>query len=380
MNKNRKAAGFLATGMAAVLGVCPVMADASGPAVSKEETVYVRASADGEVQDVIVSDWLKNSGSTDSCEDVSDLEDIENVKGDETFSQKERRLTWESQGEDIYYQGTSDKELPVDVKLEYELDGRSVSPEELAGKTGHLKMTVSYINHAQTQVQISGKKETVYSPFAMMTGMILPTDVFSNVSVENGKLISDGDKDMVVGFGMPGLKDSLRLSRELSDQLDIPESFTVEADVRDFEMSSTFTVALTDILSKRKLDDISELDDLKDSMEELTDAAVQLMDGAGELRDGTDELNEKYREFYEGIKTLDSGVKELKEGAEQLDEGAGSLQTGARKLESGAAELNDGAASLESGAFSLENGVGSYTAGADTLSKGVKTYTTGVNT
>ena len=378
MNRNRKkaAAATLAAGMAAVLSAGTVMAavQTGSSDVSKEETVYVNTTAEGEVTDVTVSDWLKNSGknSTD-VKDASDLADIKNVKGDETFTQKGDNLTWNTDGKDIYYQGKTDKDLPVSVSIKYYMDGTEISPEELAGRTGHLKMVVTYTNNSKKTTKIDGKNTEIYSPFVMVTGMILSTDNFSNITVDNGKVISDGSRNVVVGLGMPGLKESLDLTSDMADKIDIPEGFTMEADVTDCEMSSTFTAALTDIFKDMDLGDVDGLDDLKDSMNDLKDAALKLVDGSKELYDGTDTLNEKYKEFADGISSLQSGVNELSDGAKTLDDGAKSLDEGAQKVDSGAKTLSTGAKSLNSG-------VSSYTSGADTLSAGIRQYTEGVNT
>ena len=395
MNRNRKkaAAASLAAGMAVVLGAGTVMAAASTSdnSVQKEETVYVNTTAAGDVTDVTVSDWLKNSGDSSESEikDTSDLTDIKNVKGDETFTQDGDNLTWSTDGKDIYYQGKTDKELPVSVSIKYYLDGKEISPDDLAGKTGHLKMEVTYTNTSKTTKKVNGKNAEIYSPFVMVTGMILSTDNFANVTVDNGKVISDGSRNIVVGLGMPGMKDSLDLDSDLADEINIPEGFTMEADVTDCEMSSAFTVAMTDLLDNLDLDNVDGLDDLKDSMKDLTDAAVKLVDGSKDLYKGTSTLNDKYIEFSDGISSLSSGVSELTDGAKELDDGVRTLDDGATQLDSGAQQVNSGAQqvnsgaqqvnsgaqSLESGAESLSSGVESYTSGADNLSSGIQQYT-----
>ena len=175
MNRNRKkaAAASLAAGMAVVLGAGTVMAAASTSdnSVQKEETVYVNTTAAGDVTDVTVSDWLKNSGDSSESEikDTSDLTDIKNVKGDETFTQDGDNLTWSTDGKDIYYQGKTQKDIPVSVGIKYYLDGTEVSPEALAGKTGHLKMEVTYTNTSKTSKTVNGKTSDIYSPFVMVT-------------------------------------------------------------------------------------------------------------------------------------------------------------------------------------------------------------------
>ena len=168
MNRNRKkaAAASLAAGMAVVLGAGTVMAAAastSDNSVQKEETVYVNTTAAGDVTDVTVSNWLKNSGDSSGSEikDTSDLTDIKNVKGDETFTQNGDNLTWSTDGKDIYYQGKTDKDLPVSVGIKYYLDGTEVSPDDLAGKTGHLKMEVTYTNTSKTTKKVNGEKTDI---------------------------------------------------------------------------------------------------------------------------------------------------------------------------------------------------------------------------
>lgn len=339
MNRNKKILNVtMAAGMAAVLGTTPVIAAAqeADNGVSKEETVYVNATAEGEIKDITVSDWLKNSGSAEGdISDVSDLEGIKNVKGDETFTQDGDKVTWNTDSSDIYYQGTSNKELPVDMKIKYYLDDQEITPEELAGKSGHLRMEVSYTNKSKKTVKVDKKDVEVYSPFVMVTGMILSSDNFSNVTIDNGKVISDGDKEMVVGVAVPGLKDSLDLSGDLSDKIDIPEGFTMEADVTDCTMGNTFTMAVTDLLSSLNLEDSDDLDELQDSLDELDDAAVKLVDGSKDLFDGTKKL-------YDGTKDLYDGTEDLKDGTSQLYDGAKDLDDGAKTLKDGTSQLYDG--------------------------------------
>ena len=376
--------------MAAVLGTTPVIAAAQEAenAVSKEETVYVNATAEGEVKDITVSDWLKNSGATDGeVSDVSDLKDIKNVKGDETFSQDGDKLTWNTDDKDIYYQGTTDKELPVNMKIKYYLDNQEITPDELAGKSGHLRMEVTYTNNSKKTVKVDKKNVEVYSPFVMVTGMILSSDHFSNVTIDNGKVISDGDKEMVVGVAIPGLKDSLDLSDDLSDKIDIPESFTMEADVTDCSMGNTFTMAVTDLLSSLDLDDMDSLDDLQDSLDELDDAAVKLVDGSKDLYDGTKDLYDGTKDLkdgtktlYDGTKDLDDGAKELADGTKTLYDGTGTLYDGTKQVDDGAKTLYNGAKDLNSGASQLYSGTSSLYSGTKTLYDGTRTLYGGTST
>ena len=287
--------------------------------VGKEETVYVVADNSGKAKDVIVSDWLKNPDGKETIEDVSDLKDIKNVKGKEKFEEKDGKITWKAKGKDIYYQGKTDKELPVKQTISYYLDGEKMDPDEIAGKSGKVTIRFDYKNNQKTTTTVDGKKYSVYVPFTIMTGMILD-DSFTNVEVKNGKVISDGDKNMVVGVAMPGLKDSLKVtSSDFSEDIDIPEYVEVTADVKDFSMDMTMSVMLSGITSSDNVEDFVDLSDLDDAIDTLSDSSSQLADGTKELREGLEQLRSKVPALADGAKTLNSSTESLRNGVSSLD-------------------------------------------------------------
>ena len=287
--------------------------------VGKEETVYVVADNSGKAKDVIVSDWLKNPDGNETIEDVSDLKDIKNVKGKEKFEEKDGKITWKAKGKDIYYQGKTDKELPVKQTISYYLDGEKMDPDEIAGKSGKVTIRFDYKNNQKTTTTVDGKKYSVYVPFTIMTGMILD-DSFTNVEVKNGKVISDGDKNMVVGVAMPGLKDSLKVtSSDFSEDIDIPEYVEVTADVKDFSMDMTMSVMLSGITSSDNVEDFVDLSDLDDAIDTLSDSSSQLADGTKELREGLEQLRSKVPALADGANTLNSSTESLRNGVSSLD-------------------------------------------------------------
>ena len=361
--------------------------------IDKEETVYVLADSTGKERKVIVSDHLINDGNKDTIEDASDLKDIENVKGDETFKQDGSKLTWQADGNDIYYQGTSTKETPVSQTITYSLDGKEVKPEELAGKSGKVTIRFDYTNNETVKTKIDGKEEEIYVPFAAISGMVLD-DSFSNVKVTNGKVISDGKNNIVVGYALPGLKESLDVDdSDFDGDVSIPDYVEVTADVENFSLSTTMTVVMnaTNFISKDGDADLSEVDDMLDT---LTDATDQLKDGSGELADGVDTLKSKMGEFKDGVGTLKNGIKDYTDGASTLSTGIGTLKSGVDTLAgsvptliSGVGTLKDGSASAAKGASSLKDGAGTLkkgakdvSTGANTLSKGASDLSTGANT
>ena len=332
---------------------------------SKEETVYVIAGADGSPQKVIVSDWVKNPQKADKIKDKSNLTDIENVKGDETYTIDENKmLEWGANGQDIYYKGKSNEQLPVGVSIRYTLDGTPVAPKDLAGKSGKLKMTFTYTNRQYEEVKIGDKKEKIYVPFVILTGMMLDNEKFTNVDVSNGKVINDGSHTYVAGFALPGLNESLALG----DKLDLPSTVEITADVTDFELATTLTVATNEVfndIDTSKFD--GEIDTLKKKLKEMTDGVNQLADGTSQLYKGLSTLLDKSGELIDGVDQLYNGADQLQSGAASLDSGAGTLADGASALDGGVSKLQSGATALDSGAGDLSSGASTLDGGVATL-------------
>ena len=237
----------------------------------KDETVYVIANADGTVEKIIVSDWLQNAAGSDSLNDVSDLKDITNVKSDASYQMNDDgAIVWDTKGEDLYYQGVSENELPVDMKVTYLLDGKPISAEELAGKSGRVTIRYTYENKQYQTVTINGKQEKIYVPFGMLTGMIFDNDRFSNIEVSNGKIISDGNRTIVAGFALPGLQENLALDPE---KFQLPETVEINADVKDFSLGMTVSIAANGLFNDIDTENLSSLNDLTDGLSQMTDAA-----------------------------------------------------------------------------------------------------------
>lgn len=384
MNRNRRLKGkqllSAVMGMSLVLGTVPVFgAEDVSNLVKKEETVYVSTDAEGNKKEVIVSNQLKNAGNDKTLTDKTELEDIKNVKGDEEFRKDADTLIWDTRDADIYYQGKTEKELPVSVHFTYFLDGKEMKAEELAGKSGHLQIKIRYENLQKNEVEFQGEKETFYTPFVLLTAMIFPEENFSDLTIDNGKIISDGSKSIVVGMGMPGIQESLD-----TDQIDFPEELEISAEVKDFTMKPAFTIALSDVLESMDLDSISDMDELKDAFDKLEDAVIELVDGSGKLTDGTSDLKENYAEFHDGVSQLKSGTEELSSGSVQLEEGILAYIAGVDELNQGIQQyLGDGG--IVNGKITeYVNGVGTlidntqaYAQGAVQLAEGSSAYVQG---
>ena len=314
---------------------------------SKDETVYIIAGADGSVQKIIVSDWIKNSLGSNTVSDKSELTNVENVNGDESYTlDSDNTRVWDAEGEDIYYRGNIEKELPVELSVTYKLDGKTVSPAELTGKSGKVTIRFDYTNQQYEYVEIDGQKEKIYVPFAMLTGVLLNNDVFTNVDVTNGKLINDGNRTAVIGIAFPGLQENLAIS---SEKMEIPDYVEITADAKNFELGMTITLATNEVFNETDADNFSSFGDLSGSFHEMTDAMQQLMDGSSQLYDGLSTLLDKSGELI-------GGIDKLADGAEALKTGTGDLDAGAAKLQSGAAQLSDGLNTLVSNNDTLNGG------------------------
>ncbi|MBR4146234.1 MAG: hypothetical protein IKU06_12380 [Lachnospiraceae bacterium] len=327
----------------------------------KDETVYVIADANGNTQKVIVSDWLKNNLKNGTINDVSELNSIVNVKGDETYTQNGSACTWNANGADISYQGTTDKALPVNVKVRYYLDGNEMTPEEIKGKSGHVIIRFEYENTTKRTVKVDGKDEEMQVPFAALSGVILDDDRFSEIKASNARLFNDGSRTVVVGVAFPGLQESLKIDKE---KFEIPESLEIEADVTDFSLGMTVTAVTDEIFAKLGSFDISSLDNFSDSMGQLNDAMKQLTDGSGALSDGLAQLLEKSGELEAGVGKLADGSSELKKGIKAADEGAGKISAGAGSISEGAGQLDSGIDQLKTGLDTLSSNNDALMAGA----------------
>lgn len=343
----------------------------------KDESVYVKADASGKVNETTVTEWLKNPNNG-KTEDVTELQNVENVKGDETYTTgSEGSVSWKSEGKDIYYQGTTDKELPVDVEITYTLDGKEVAAKDLKGKDGKLEMKVQYTNKSKETVDVSGESVEMYTPFAMVTAMMLPSDEYTNVTIDHGKIVSDGDKNIVVGLGFPGLEENLNLESKDID-IDIPDYFTITADVKNASVGPTMTVASSDVLEQFGLDEIDSFDDLTDSVGELENAAQQLTDGSAKAADGSSALADGSNTLATGIGTLADGTSALATGVKTLAEGVNTLNSKSGDLTEGVSDLASGVNDYTGGVSDLADGSSKVSAGAESLKNGLATAQTGI--
>lgn len=293
----------------ACAAVLPALAEGK-----KDETVYVLANPDGSARRVIVSDYLSNPDGADTIADVSNLEKIQNVKGDEAFADG----VWQANGNEIYYQGDSSEALPVELKISATLDGTEIAPADLAGRSGHVTLRFDYAVSAS----YTKDAETVAVPFAVITGALLDNEVFANVSIKNGQAVNDGDRTVAVGLCVPGLTAGLKLE---NDKVELPEYLEISADVKNFSLPVTVTLATNEAFAALDADKLQDADALKEAADKLTDAMTQLLDGSNQLYNGLNDLKD-------GTTNLNNGINQLADGTDSLAAGADTLSTGLTTL------------------------------------------------
>lgn len=332
----------------------------------KSETVYAVMDADGNTTDVSVSEWLKNEGKSNNLSDYSNLKNIKNTSGDEKMSRDGNKLVWAAKGKDIHYTGDYDGELPVKVKVSYYLNGTKVSADEIAGKKGNVKIRFDYdINDSV--------KENGYSltrPYAIVSAVVLSNDNFTNVTVNNGKAVNDGNSTAVVGIALPGMSDNLQI-----DELDIPDHVTINAKTTNFEIDGTYTVADSGFMNDvdtTKLDDATgQIDELESALDKLSDASKKLVDGSSKLAKGANKLANSSSQIEEGTETLKDGTESMKNGSKDLKAGTGDLKQGTGDLKTGVKDLSDGADKLVAGAQDLSSGTTQMKEGTEALNSSV---------
>ena len=326
---------------------------ATGKVLTKDETVYVLCDGGGSVNQIIVSDWIKNGTEQETIEDESTLNDIEVSKGTSTYTMDKDAMIWDADSGDVYYQGESSDygSLPVGMNVTYTLNGKDIALEDLEDQSGHLKITIDYQNYLKDEVEINGQKETIYVPFIMLSGMLLD-DTYSDVKVSNGKIIELENQTALMGFALPGLQEDLGM---LEDEIDIPSTVTIEADIEHATAPTIMTIATNSLLEELDFDSIDDVDGLKESMSELQDGFDQLIDGSSTLYDGMSTLLTSANTLVDAISTIANGTEQLKQGADQLYDGSISLRDNLAKVNEGTATLTSGIQTLNDGLTTLSN-------------------------
>lgn len=278
-------------------------------AYTKDETVYSKINSKGEKYQTIVSTHIENDEELAVIKDMSDLLNIENTNGDEEFTQDDNSLVWKADKKDIYYQGESQKDLPIECNVRYQLDGKEVTAEEILGKSGHVKITIQYTNKEEHMVNINGRQQKMYTPFVVVAGTVLPNDKNKNIEISNGKVINDGSKAMVMGIALPGLQESLNVKKT---DMEMPNDIEITMEATDFELGNIITFVTPKVLEEKDLSIFDELDEIYGQVNTLQSASSQIQKGSQTLANGTNQLASGTKELKEGTNVAYSGAQQIK--------------------------------------------------------------------
>lgn len=299
-----------------ILGISIVFVPKSAYAYQKEETVYAKLDPSGNVYSTKVNIHLKNDKNVDLLKDYTDLENIINTNSNHTYQKNEKLLTWESNGNSIFYEGTTNKELPIKTEITYTLDGKNISLEELLGKKGHVKINIRYNNKLVTRKDINGKKTNLYTPFLVTTGMVFDNELNHNIEVNNGKVIENGKQYMILGLSSPGLYESLDI-----DEVKDFDTITIKLDTNKFELPDIYSVITPKLIEEKDLEIFDQMDELIESMDKLEENILALESGAKDLKKGINLLTKGSKEIEKSITLVLNNLKILNDGTEKLEKG-----------------------------------------------------------
>lgn len=329
----------------------------------KTETVFSVLNSDGSISNTIVSSWLHDEDGINNIKETLNLTDVKNIKSNEKPSKDGNTYTWNAKGNDVYYEGTATKQLPVSVKIRYELDGQEMSAKDMEGKSGHLKLMISFTNNYSEVKNINGKSIVIH-PSYLAGGMLnMSTGKFSNVKCESGKIVNDGTNEMLAFANIPGLNETLKSAGldKVNNQLGISDDVTVEADVNDFDLGSIMVGMTNEIDLASELGEIGSVSELTDGVNQLIEADNQLIDGSKQLYDGTTQLKEQAAP----LTGSSDQVRQLSAGAIQLNDGVKALQTGISQYTAGASAINEGVNKL----YGIPQGAAAISSGMNTKGK-----------
>lgn len=309
---------------ALLVSVLPVSVSAMEANTEKEEVVYVNLSNDGSAEEInVVNIFGGNTGG--EIIDYGDYSDVRNMTTTDTVEYSGGTVKIRSSAEKLYYEGKLESvTVPWEIQIHYFLDGKEYTAEEIAGKSGELKITVHIAQNQQYQGDF-------FEHYALQASLSLDGDRCREIAAPDATIANVGNNKQLTYTILPGKGADIEITAEVSEfETDgisvnaIPLNLAVEVD--DAELMEQVT-------------------ELLDAIGRLDDGAATLQDGVTDLQDGAES----------GLK---NGVNELKDGADQLHSGAAKLQDGGSGLQDGAARLQDGVNTLDEGIHSLNSGIG----------------------
>ena len=289
-------------------------------ALTKNETVYSKIDTNGNVIKTTVTDKLINDNKLDTITDLTDLDKIINLSNNNTFNKDNNLITWNTSGNNLTYQGISNKELPISINISYKLDGNSITVDDLLGKSGHVDITLKYTNNERNLVYVNGTNTYLYNPFIVTMGTIIKDTDATNLKITNGKIINNGLSNILVGISAPGLYESLNMY-ELKDL----DTITISYDTTSFNLPTIYNVATSKLLEDNDLSIFNKLNTLTSASTSLKENIDALTEGSNKLLESSITLNNGTSQIYQNLSYVNQKLKEINEGAINLDNGLNDI-------------------------------------------------------
>ncbi len=338
----------------------------------KNETVFVTSDVNGKTKSILVSDWLKNEKHFDTLLDSTNLDSVENIKGSEKLTISDNKLSVDSNGSDIYYRGSlpAETKLPVSLAITYLLDGKEISGKELKGASGKLEFTIKYTNETSSTQVINGKEYQVCVPFLASTILMIPSSQVSEMNIEHGKIIESGEMDIIVGYGFPGINQSMNLKSDL-----INDTVHFSAQVKDYDPSTLMTYLTSEPFIASDLEKAVDIKSLTTSLASATDT-TGILSGVN----STEDINGLFQKIQDSIAQLNSGAIELHTGIGKVDANIELLKSGLTASKNGSSQLASGLASAHTSSITLSQGASSLSLGINQLSSAITGMYNGITT
>lgn len=346
-------------------------------AYSKDETVYTKMNEKGEIYKTIVSTHLENTDNETIINDITNLLNIENTNGDESYTQEGNKIIWRADGKDIYYQGESQEKLPIECTITYELNGEKVECKDIIGKEGNVKIILEYKNNDEHITKINNKEEKIYTPFVVICGTIVDNTNNKNINITNGKVVNDGTKSIVFGIAFPGMQESLDISNNI---IQIPNKIEITMETSNFKCNNIFSYVTPKILENNDdLEIISKLDEIYSKVNTIQSSSKQIEEGANNLKEGTDEYSNKSNEFNNAMKQVSAGMENANQNYQTIDKAITTLDNSSKTLNSGAKAINEGSEQISANLNIIAEKLGEAEKGSNELKEGTEQLSQGVN-
>ncbi|MDV2686151.1 YhgE/Pip domain-containing protein [Alkalihalophilus lindianensis] len=274
-------------------------ASTDGKVTSKEEVVYAKLAANGELEDVYVVNTL-NVSEAGKIIDYGTYNSLNNLTDMSQLTRNDEHVEVEAPEGRFYYQGNmnDETELPWDLSITSWLDGEEITPDELAGKEGSLELKIE--TSANEAVD-----PAFFENYLVQISLTLEEEIYSNIETEEGVVANSGKNKQITFTVMPEQEEELSL----------------RADVVDFELEGMEIAAVPSSMSI----DAPDLDEMTGDIDSLTDGVLDIHNGVGELKNGIAELNDGIRNLHSGSEQYKNGIGELAGSSSQLVSASSSI-------------------------------------------------------